>query len=248
MTDAPLCPELLPLGQDGVLIRFARTPDARAMAAAQTLLARLRNSPPDGITELAPSLGSVLLRFDPEKTSRARLHAALNPRLEASDWGAAALPPPRRRWHVPMAFGGDAGPQLAEVAALLGQSPEQTMAQACATELRVLTIGFTPGMPYLGLLPPAWDIPRQSQLTPQVPAGALATAVRQMVLFPKASTTGWRQIGRTAFRPFLPDRAQPILLEPGDALRLEPVDAETLRQLETAQDAGLGGARCTVLA
>ena len=156
-------------------------------------------------------------------------------------------PAPMRRWTIPAAFGGVAGPQLAEVAALAQCHAEQARRQLLETELRVLAIGFAPGQPYLGLLPPNWNMPRQAGLTPQVPAGALVVAVRQIVLFANASTTGWRQVGQCGFRPFMRDRSTPFALQPGDAIRFTAVAESEIGSLAGASD-GLGGARLERLA
>ncbi|MGA1181499.1 MAG: carboxyltransferase domain-containing protein, partial [Marivivens sp.] len=108
---------------------------------------------------------------------------------------------------------------------------------------RVLAIGFAPGQPYIGLLPDNWNLPRLSQLTPKVPAGALVVAVRQLVLFCNDSTTGWRQIGQTGFRPFWPHSSTPFRLEVGDAIRIEHVSQMDLAALAPERTEGLGGAR-----
>ncbi|MFN3525835.1 MAG: carboxyltransferase domain-containing protein, partial [Paracoccus sp. (in: a-proteobacteria)] len=83
-------------------------------------------------------------------------------------------------------------------------------------------------------------------LTPQVPAGALVVALRQVVMFGNASATGWQQVGRCAFRSFRPERTPPMPLEPGDAIRFAPIPAGDLPALEAEPD-GLGGACCEVL-
>lgn len=241
----PTTPEVLPLGQEGVLVRFARRPSAAAAAAVQAFAAEIRAAMPRGAVETVPSLSSVLVRFDPAQVSRDTLARDLETRAVERDWLAAPLPAPERRWHVPAAFGGEAGPQLDEFAAKAGIPADRLVTEATGADLRVLAIGFTAGLPYLGLLPPGWDVPRQPALTPRVPAGAIAAAVRQLVIFPADSATGWRQIGRTAFRPFLQTRAEPFLLRPGDALRLAPVSDSELASLEDAD--GIGGARCEVL-
>ena len=129
---------------------------------------------------------------------------------------------------------------------LAGVTEAQALRDLTQTELRVLAIGFAPGQPYIGRLPEAWEIPRQPQLTPSVPAGALVVALRQLVLFGNVSTTGWRQIGLCAFRPFKIDRAHPFALRQGDAIRLVAAPLDEIRALGRNPDA-LGGARCEVL-
>jgi len=245
---APSPPEILPLGQTGVLVRFARSPSAEATGAAQAFAAAAAEAKPKGVSEVIPSLSSVLVQFDPAHTTRAAVAGALRPLATGRDWLSAPLPHPARRWTIPIAFGGEHGPQLAEFASLAGVSEAQAVEEVCRADLRVLAIGFAPGLPYLGLMPPHWDVPRQPALTPRVPAGALAAAVRQFVLFPAASATGWRQIGLAAFRPFLQTRSEPFLLKPGDSVRLESASHDAFRDIQATSVDGLGGARCEVLA
>jgi len=249
VTDAPHStrparPEVLPLGPDGIVLRLGLRVTEAVTAQVQALAARLRARPPDGVEEVATALASVLLRFDPACVSRSDLVAALAPFLDLP-----ADPPPApilRRWTIPAAFGGEAGPQLADLARKVGIPETRAVEALCASDLAVLAIGFAPGQPYLGLLPPPWDIPRQSELTPQVPAGALVVAVRQVVLFANPSMTGWRQAGLCAFRPFQADRAEPFALRAGDAIRFVPICTSELAAL--AGGDGLGGARLEPLA
>jgi allophanate hydrolase subunit 1 len=205
--------EILPLGQDCVLVRFARKPDLSALSAAQSFRAVIAGQQHSEIQKALAELG-------PD----------------------ADLPAPTRRWHLPVAFGADAGPQLAEAAALAGLTQEAAVRQMVEADLRVLAIGFAPGQPYIGLLPDNWNQPRLSQLTPKVPAGALVVAVRQLVLFCNDSTTGWRQIGQTGFRPFWPHSSTPFRLEVGDAIRIEHVSQMDLAALAPERTEGLGGA------
>ena len=244
---ARLTPEALPAGLDGVLIRFALTTKPAAMAAAQQLTAQLDQAPPAGVTEIAPGLVSVLIRFDRSRVARADLARAVLALARRIADDPPALPAPERRWTIPAVFGGDHGPQLTEVAGRLGLTSEQTVRDICAADLRVLAIGFAPGQPYIGLLPEPWALPRMAELNPNVPAGAIVTAVRQLVIFGAPSATGWRQVARTGLRSFDPGREPPMLLRAGDAIRLTPVPPGDLAMLEASGD-GMGGARLERLA
>ena len=155
---------------------------------------------------------------------RARIEALLADR----DWSAEPLPRGRSLWRVPAAFGGDAGPQLAEAAELAGMSEDEAIASITGSRTRVQTIGFAPGMPYLGELPPAWDIPRQSKLTAEVPKGGLCVAIRQLVLFPNNTPTGWRHIAQTRLRLFRPESETPFILRPGDEVEFRAVTPQDL--------------------
>jgi inhibitor of KinA len=108
--------------------------------------------------------------------------------------------------------------------------------------VRVLTIGFAPGQPYLGVLPERWDVPRQSALTSSVPEGALVTAIRQLIVFTAATPTGWRHIGQTAFRGFRPESDTPFALHPGDELQFAAISGAELDQIRMRDTSGNGGA------
>ncbi|WGT52319.1 carboxyltransferase domain-containing protein [Thioclava nitratireducens] len=62
------------------------------------------------------------------------------------------MPDPARRWTFPVAFEGDDRPQPRDVARATGQSEAATIRENCDSDLRVLTIGFATGQPYIGLL------------------------------------------------------------------------------------------------
>lgn len=239
-----LTPKAIPSGPDAVLLRFSLQPDPQAMAAAQQLIADLESAPPTYAVEIAPGLVSVLVRIDPALGQRDVALKDLQARARRIMTQPLSLPDPSRRWTIPVAFGQESGPQLNQVAEQVGCSPEAAVNQICSTDLRVLAIGYAPGQPYLGLLPDAWDLPRLSELTPNVPAGAVVVAVRQVVMFGAASATGWQHVGQSAFRSFDPRRTEPMPLRTGDAVTFSPVSAAEITALKGDD---LGGAKLEVL-
>jgi allophanate hydrolase subunit 1 len=188
------------------------------------------------VLETSTSLTSAFVVYDPHVLSQATLIDQISTLLNDRDWRQADLPQSRKLWRVPAVFD---GPQLDEAAKLAGVKPRDAIAELCQEPLRVLTIGHAPGQPYLGSLTPNWNIPRQTGLTKQVQTGAITVAIRQIVLFSGPSPTGWRQVGRCAFRCFRPELDTPFSLSPGDEVRFDPVDTETF---ETVRTIGNGGA------
>lgn len=238
----PEFPALRPVGLTGVLVSFADRLEEAANRAALAFRAAVEAERREGVAETATSLASVFLRFDPDAMSYTALTDWLRGLLAARDWYGAPLPEGRRLFRVPTVYGTDLAPQLEEAAAAAGMSVEAAIADLGASRVRVLTIGFAPGQPYLGRLGEQWDLPRQTALTAQVPVGALVLAVRQFTLFTAPSPTGWRHVGQTAFRCFRPEAAAPFALAPGDEMIFEPVNkAAFLRIAERASD-GTGGA------
>lgn len=240
-------PRIAAMGITGVLVSFADTLSEPANRAAIAFRARLRDVPMDGVEEVAVTLASVFLRIAPDQTDAQTLSPLLERLLAERDWYTARLPAGRKLYKIPTAYGGDAGPQLEDAAQRAGLTPEAAVREISGQQLRVLALGYAPGQPYLGTLPPHWDLPRQTDLTPKVPRAALVVAVRQLVLFANASPTGWRQIGQSAFHCFDPDRTHPAVLRPGDLCQFVEVTADRLAEIAHSATDGLGGAEVEVL-
>ncbi|MDG4650595.1 carboxyltransferase domain-containing protein [Roseibacterium sp. SDUM158017] len=219
------------LGLDGLLVRFGEVLGEPANRAALALRHAVEREGWPGVEEVTTSLVSTYLRFDPLSVDADALRATLAELVAGRDWTRADLPGGRRLWRVPAVFGTDLAPQLEEAAALAGLTPDRAVQEIAATRLRVQTIGFAPGQPYLGELPGHWTIPRQTELTPKVRVGALCVAIRQMTLFSVSTPTGWRQVAQTALRLFRPESGTPFLLRPGDEVMFQPVAREAWDRL-----------------
>lgn len=232
------------VGTDGLLVSFGDRLSEPANRAALAFRAAVDRAGWAGVEETSTSLVSAYLRYDPLGPGGDDLRPRLAALLAERDWSAAELPQGRRFFRIPTVYGTHMAPQLSEAAAAAGLTAAQAIASISQARVRVTTIGFAPGQPYLGELPEVWDIPRQSALTPTVPVGALVVAIRQLVLFSVTTPTGWRHIGQTAFRLFRPESASPFVLRPGDEAQFVPVAPEDLANMDADPD---GGATCAVI-
>lgn len=213
MTQSALpTPLIVPLGDGGLLVRFASqlSDAANARAVAFARLLRLRKLP-EGVLEVVPSLVSVLLRYDPRRLSFATLSGEV--RL------LVGLEPPVRdagRSHsVAIRFD---GADLAEVSERLGLLPADFIAAHNARPLRVLATGFAPGFVYCGFHPDPLRLDRRSAVRPLVPAGTVLFAAGQTAIAATPIPTGWHVIGSTDFRNFDPGQQPPTRLAAGDLL------------------------------
>lgn len=204
------------LGDSAILVRFGSRLDENANRRAIGFAAALESEPIAGIIEIVPSLVSVLLRYDPlnsrhqdiEGEIRLRLHGALEERAGAMHG-------------ISVRFGGEAGPDLEEVAGLLKVSPEEFVARHNAAPLRVLATGFAPGFVYCGFHPEALVLPRRDRVRPVVSAGSILFAAGQTAIAATDIPTGWHVIGHTDFSNFSPDAEPPTRLRAGDSLSFE---------------------------
>ncbi|MEW6591036.1 MAG: 5-oxoprolinase subunit PxpB [Pseudomonadota bacterium] len=123
---------------------------------------------------------------------------------------------------LPVTFGGEAGPDLAALAARAGLHPDDYVRQIAALEFVVAFVGFQPGFPYLRGLPPDLQASRRATPRARVAAGSVAVGGAYAGIYPVAGPGGWQLIGRTTARLFDPARTPPALLQPGDRVRWIP--------------------------
>lgn len=123
---------------------------------------------------------------------------------------------------IPVIYGGEAGPDLAEVAQHSGLSEKQVVELHSSIEYVVWFLGFQPGFPYLGGLPAQLAMPRRAEPRLSVPAGSVGIGGVQTGIYPLATPGGWQLLGRTPLALFDPTRQQPVLLRAGDRVRFVP--------------------------
>lgn len=236
-------PRIADVGFGGILVTFSDVLSDTANNAALAFRAAIDALALKGVIETSTSLTSTFVSYDPLILARDELSRTLQNLVESQNWGSAVLTMHRKRWLIPAVFGGDVyGPQLKEASELAGVTPERAVAEICSNPLRVLTLGFAPGQPYLGSLPAHWDIPRQSGLTKRVPVGAITVAIRQIVLFAASTPTGWRQVGACGFQGFRPQSEEPFAFSPGDEVLFRSVEADEYEDILSRDRSGSGGA------
>jgi inhibitor of KinA len=124
---------------------------------------------------------------------------------------------------IPVAYGGEFGPDLEWVARYHKTTTEKVVQLHTATTYQVYMIGFTPGFPYMGELPERLATPRRETPRTTIPEGSVAIAQRQTGIYPVESPGGWHILGRTPMKLFNPLQIPPALLEMGDLVRFFPI-------------------------
>jgi KipI family sensor histidine kinase inhibitor len=172
-----------------------------------------------GILNLHPAFASLLIDFDPRLRTHTDIESLVRERMASADVREEAPP---RTVEIPVAFGGECGPDLSDVAAYTGLPPAAVVERFCGADFTVYFVGFSTCFPYLGGLPPELATPRLAAPRKHVPAGSVAIGGSQGGVYPLASPGGWRLIGRTSLRLFDAASAPPPLLRMGDRVRFLP--------------------------
>jgi KipI family sensor histidine kinase inhibitor len=211
----PLSWSFHPFGEAGLLVEaLPATPEANQ--AVQALARALDTLALMGVGSVVPAVHTLLIGFDPLAIDSGALERRVTTLIAGLGHATAA---PRRVVEIAVRYGGADGPDLEEVAARVGLAPREVVAAHCAAPHCVLMIGFAPGYPYLGGLPPQLDLPRRATPRKAVPAGSVAIAAGMTGIYPARLPGGWHLIGRTEQRLFDPSADPPCLLEPGDGVR-----------------------------
>jgi 5-oxoprolinase (ATP-hydrolysing) subunit B len=167
------------------------------------------------VVEVVPGMNNLTIVFDPLAADSATLAGGLATAWESAESAATA----GRLVEIPVHYGGESGPDLADVARHTGLDAEELARRHAAGEYVVFFLGFQPGFAYLGGLDPALHTPRRAVPRIEVPAGSVAIGGAQTGIYPAASPGGWHLIGRTAMTLFDPAATPPTLLQPGDRVR-----------------------------
>ena len=234
MAATPSPPRLLPSGDSAITVEFSRSIDEMANQRVLALDRTLARETITGITETVPTYRSLLVHYDPVQIDFDTLSGKLVT--------LALLPVPpvtkMRRWRIPVAYGGEHGIDLEDVARTLKSTPENIVARHLAGDYRVAMIGFTPGWSYLSGLDASLQMPRLQNPRLVTPAGTISIGGVQTGVQCLAGPSGWHLLGRTAVRTYQLHRDPIFLLEPGDAVTFSAVDARTFAEQDRAAAAG----------
>jgi inhibitor of KinA len=216
-------------GDTALVVELGDRIDRQVSEQVLGLAGRVRRAALAGVVEIVPTFRSLMVHYDPVRSSAAELTAT----IEALAVDEAPLAE-ARLWRVPVCYEGELAPDLADVAARTGLTTGGVVALHAATRYHVYMIGFLPGFPYMGDLAAPLVLPRRADPRIRVPPGSVAIATSMTAIYPVESPGGWHLIGTTPIRIFDADWPSPALFAPGDAVQFEPVHRRAFDELQAA--------------
>lgn len=213
-------PRILSVGETAFTVEFGDAVDETLNRRVHALDATLRARPVPGLVETVPTYRSLLVIYDPQVSAANAMRAALTDALNALP---TADVPAGRLVEIPVRYGGEWGPDLADVAAHCGMTTEALVDLHAQPVYTVAMLGFAPGFAYLLGLPEALATPRLATPRLRVPPGSVGIAGAQTGIYALATPGGWRIIGRTDFPLFDLARETPFALQAGDRVRFLPL-------------------------
>ena len=214
---------VVPAGDSAIFVEFDERIDPRVNARAIAFAAALQSAAISGVRDVVPTYRSVTVYFDPLRTSYDRLIAVIDRELDHPSSDPTAARPPLR---IPVCYGGDFGPDLADVAAFASVTADEVVRRHAATTYRVFMLGFVAGFAYMGSVDASIAMPRRATPRVRVPIGTVGIAGAQTGIYPAETPGGWQLIGRTPLKPFDAERDEPFLMQAGDHVQFFPISAE----------------------
>jgi inhibitor of KinA len=225
---------ILPQGDRCLIVSFGDRIDASVGRTCLAAAGKLREARLPGVTDVVPSFVAVAVHYRPDAQGTPT-YAQLADRIgHLLAEGIRADATGGREVDIPVCYGGEHGPDLAEVARAAGLTPEGVIELHSQPRSMVFMLGFAPGHAYLGVHDEKLNIPRRPSPRTAVPVGAVAVANRQTVIYPNRLPGGWNIIGATPLTMFDPAREPAALLQPGDSVRFVPISPEEFTRIREA--------------
>ena len=226
-------PRVIPAGDAAVMVSFADEIILEVNSRVHALSHAIDQGHLPGVLDLVVAYSTLLIHYDPLVISFDDVEMAVREAVAAGlnhDLGESRLR------ELPTVYGGCYGPDLPEIARMVGMSEDEVIRLHSEAIYTVYMLGFAPGFPYLGGLPPQLALPRLETPRERVPEGTVAIA-NQTTIYALTSPGGWRWVGRTPIKLFDPSKDPPTYLVAGDRVRFVPIsEVEYL---------AMGGERCS---
>lgn len=200
----------------GTTAALFEAPGAMNLPTQQRIwaLAREAQAWPE-VREAVPGMNNLMLVFERPPRRPQELAA----RLRAAWDAAQPLALGGRVVELPVVYGGEGGPHMADVVAHTGLAVDDIVELHSAPLYPVYALGSHPGYCYLGGMNPRIATPRRKVPVLSIPGGAVSIGGAQTGVSASAGPSGWNTIGSTRMSFFDPARAVPALLQPGDSIR-----------------------------
>ncbi|MGQ7890045.1 5-oxoprolinase subunit PxpB [Paenibacillus sp. WC2504] len=238
------------LGDSAIVLTLGTSIELSTLDLVRQVTAYLEKHPFAGFIEMVPAYTTITIYYDPvvvyEHFSEAEVHRKhVHPAgenymlpcdkvlqhigrcLDSFEFtNEQQSPQTEKLIEIPVCYGGEYGPDLAEVAAYHSLTAEEIVALHTAQIYPVYMIGFAPGFPYLGGMDERLVTPRKAVPRPRIPAGSVGIGGAQTGIYPFETPGGWNLIGRTPLALFQPQSTPPSLLQVGDRVKFVAITPE----------------------
>lgn len=226
---------ILTAGDSSLLVEFGKeiSPKINQKIAATVQL--MRDQYIEGVVDVIPAFCSLLINYDPRVIAYEEIKERIQGLLKIEVKGSENR---KRVYEIPVCYGGEYGPDIANIAENAGLSEEEVIKIHSSRDYLIYMLGFLPGFCYLGGLDERIHTPRLANPRIKINAGSVGIGGSQTGIYPLDSPGGWQLMGMTPVKTYDPDREVPILVEAGDYIRFVPIDEEEYKRIKELVERG----------
>jgi len=219
--------KLRPVADCALLVEFENRISADINDRVLNLARQIDQNLVAGIRAAVPAYRTLLVHYDPLTIDFDSLCAVIRPMLSGGNIPART----GKRWQIPVLYGGEAAPDLLQLARRHDLSEEQVIDIHSGAAYRVYMVGFAPGWTFLGGLDTRLYTPRLDTPRAEVPAGCISIGGEQTLIGGQAMPSGWNLIGQTPERSFAPERDEPFFMAAGDEVSFRRINQDEFDSL-----------------
>jgi inhibitor of KinA len=211
------------MGDQALIVQFENVLSIRVNQRVRSFAKVIEINNIIGIKRLIPAFNSLAVCYNPITINFKELVHRLK---ELENFISEDINSQSQKVYIPVAFGGEYGPDLKEVSQQTGLSPEEVIDILQSKPYLVYMVGFIAGFPYCGDIDKRLVLRRRSSPRLKVPKGSIAVANDQIGVYTIESPGGWHLLGWTPVETFNPYREPPSMLVAGDYIQFVQISAD----------------------
>ena len=228
-------PRILPTGDRALSVEFGNEIDERINAKLMGFIKLFEEEKIEGIEEFVPSFRAVLIHYNPQILSYARMVRLVEAILEKNVHETVHK---KRIVQIPVCYEGEYAPDIDFVAEHAGISVDKVVQIHTSKAYLIYMLGFQPGFPYLGGLDERIHTPRLASPRVKINAGSVGIGGTQTGLYPMESPGGWQIIGTTPVKCYNPGREKAIPYLAGDYIQFVPISQSEFSEIKEMDERG----------
>lgn len=220
--------KIFSLGDSGLTLDLGNRISTPLNQKALAIQAYLVHDPFAGLKDCWVAYSSVTVIYDPVEVKR-----VYNPEKTVYSFISSLLqkaynestdhnPQNGKKVRLPVCYDDEHAMDLQALASIKKLSPEKIIELHTSKSYRVYMIGFLPGFSYMAEVDEQLVIPRKSQPV-MVKPGSVGITGSQTGIYPVQCPGGWFIIGRTPYRMFNQQSANPAFLQAGDEVEFDRI-------------------------
>ena len=220
---------ILTAGDSALLVEFGKEINPEINQKISAVVQLMKEQHIEGIVDIIPAFCSLLINYDPRVASYEEIKKRIEDLIKVD---IKTENKQKKVFEIPVCYGGEYGPDLANIAAHAGLSEEEVIQIHSSQDYLIYMLGFLPGFTYLGGLDERIHTPRLASPRIKINAGSVGIGGSQTGIYPVDSPGGWQLMGMTPVKTYDPERETPILVEAGNYIRFVPVSEEEYKRIE----------------